>query len=204
MQCSPDAALTLMKCTDSAQISIAAGIIETSFAKDQAMVHFVGDGTAPDTVRHDIVTAIVNAHFQAHEPIFLLLQNQQAIGAALVEIRRSPVGELLSVLRTWQLWWQLPKGCIKRLNSYRSVARRGCDKKSIYITMIGILPDQQGRGFGWQFIELLEREVGSRSGWSLDTENPKNISFYEKLGYTLVNKVDWEANTIYQMHKSGT
>lgn len=90
------------------------------------------------------------------------------------------------------------------MNTYRSLARQGGNKHSNYLTMIGILPGQQGNGFGWQFIELLEREVGSKNGWSLDTENPKNVSFYEKLGYALVNKVDWEANTIYQMHKSDT
>ena len=204
MQRSPDAALTLMKCTDHAQISIAAGIIEASFVKDQAMVHFVGDARNPDTTRHDIVTAITHAHFRAHEPIFLLRQNQQAIGAVLVEVRRSPVGEILSFLRSWRLWRRLPKGCIRRMNTYRSLARQGGNKRSNYLTMIGILPDQQGNGFGWQFIELLEREVGSKNGWSLDTENPKNVSFYEKQGYALVNKVDWEANTIYQMHKSDT
>ena len=203
MQQNPNPLLTLTKCTDRAQIDIAVDIITASFVKDQAMVHFVGDAMQPDTVRHDIVVAITNAHFRAREPIFLLLRNQQAIGAALVEVRRSPGGEILSVLRSWRLWRRLPKGCIKRLNTYRALARRGSDRTSNYLTMIGILPDLQGEGLGRQFMEQLEREIGPQRSWSLDTENPKNVPLYEKLGYTLINKVDWEVNTIYQMHKSG-
>lgn len=204
MQHSPDVALTLTKCADHTQINIAVDIITAAFVKDPAMVQFVGGAEHPDTVRHDIVVALINAHFRAGEPIFLLLKNQQAIGAALIEVRRSPVAEILGVVRSWRLWRQLPKGCVKRLNTYRSLARRGSDGTTNYLTMIGIRPALQGNGLGRQFIELLEREVEPKSGWSLDTEHLKNVTFYEKLGYTLVNKVEWEANTIYQMHKSGT
>lgn len=203
MQHKPSTLLTLTKCTDRAQTDLAVDIITASFAKDQAMVHFVGDALRPDTVRHDIVVAITNAHFRAREPVFLLFRNQQAIGAALVEVTRSPVGEILSVLRSWRLWRRLPKGCIKRLNTYRTLARRGSDGTSNYLTMIGIRPDLQGEGLGRQFMEQLEQVIGPKRSWSLDTENPKNVPFYEKLGYTLINKVDWEGNTIYQMHKSG-
>lgn len=166
------------------------------------MVYFVGDAAPESAARCDIITAITNAHFHAGESVFLLLQNQIAIGAALVEVRRSAVGEVFSVLWTWKLWRRLPKGCIKRLNTYRSRSRGGSDRRTNYLTMVGILPDLQGNGLGRRFIELLEAEVGTKRGWSLDTENPGNVVLYEKLGYALVGKVDWEANTIYQMHKA--
>lgn len=204
MQHRPDAALTLTRCTDRAQIESAIDISTAAFANDPAMVYFVGDTTPQDPVRHDIIAAITKAHFHADEPIFLLLKNQQAVGAALVEVRRSTIAEILGVIRTWRLWRRLPSGCIKRLNTYRSHARRGSDKTTNYLAMIGILPDLQGKGFGRQFIELLEREDDPKRGWSLDTENAENVMFYEKLGFTLVDKMDWGDNTIYQMRKSGT
>ncbi|WP_322889804.1 MULTISPECIES: GNAT family N-acetyltransferase [unclassified Yoonia] len=203
MQHRPDVAFALTRCTDHAQIESAVNIITAAFVDDPAIVYFVGDTTPPGPVRHNIVAAITNAHFRANEPIFLFRKDRQVVGAALIEVRRSAMAEIISVVRTWRLWRRLPKGCIKRMNRYRSLARRGNDRTANYLTMIGILPELQGNGLGKQFIDLLEGEVDSKRGWSLDTENPKNVILYEKLGYDLVAKVDWEDNTIYQMHKAG-
>ncbi len=203
MHQNPDASVVLTKCVDDAQIDSVVDVLTASFVNDPAVVQFVGNAEYPDAARYNIIFAIANAHFRANEPIFILLRNRQVIGAALVEVRRSAIGEILSIVRTWALWRRLPKGCIKRLNTYRSLARRGSARKTHYLTMVGIRPDLQGCGLGRKFIELLEKEVDPKRGWSLDTENPENVILYEKLGYALDNKVDWELNTIYQMHKSG-
>jgi GNAT superfamily N-acetyltransferase len=196
--------LVLVECVDLAQIEVAIDIITNAFATDPAMVHFVGDAEQGDIARRNIVTAIIYAHFRAQEPVFLLLENQQAVGAALVDIKRAPLFEIFGMLHSWQQWRRLPKGCLKRMNTYRSLSRRGSDSNSNYLTMIGIEPEQQGKGFGGRFIALLESQIRPLRGWSLDTENSANVLLYEKLGFTLVNTVVWDALSIYQMHKSTT
>ena len=202
MQRKPDDTLALVKCSNRSEIGPVVDIMSAAFERDPAMVHFVGEAEAPHAARSDIVTAIVQSHFCSKEPVFLLLQNGEPVGAALVEVRRSAFGEFLGVLKTWKLWRRLPKGCPSRMNAFRASSRQGCDKTTIYLMMIGIRPEAQGKGHGRHLIEMLEADIGTERGWSLDTENPENVTLYERLGYAVIGEVAWEDNTIYQMQKS--
>lgn len=199
----PDPALALARCTTGADAEAAIAIIAAAFARDPAMLHFVGTAPDPDALRGRIVTAVVRAHLAAGEPAFLLRREEEAVAAALVEVARSPWRGVWGLLRTWRLWLRLPLVSIRRMNAYLRHSRAGVDGASNYLVMIGVRPDLRGQGLGGAFLGLLERDVRPGHGWSLDTENGANVALYEKLGFARVGTVAWDGLSIHQMHKPG-
>jgi GNAT superfamily N-acetyltransferase len=199
----PDPALDMTACIDAAGTDAAIAIIAAAFARDPAMLHFVGNAAEPDRLRRTIVVAIVRAHVAAGEPVYLLRRNGEAVGAALVDVSRSKMRAVLGILRTWRFWLRLPLGCIGRMNAYLTHSRAGSDTTSNYLVMIGVRPDMRGLGLGGTFVGLLEQAVGPGRGWSLDTENGANVPLYENLGFVRVNTVAWAGLSIHQMHKPG-
>ena len=203
MRRDPDAPVDLAVCADPAGIDAAIEIITAAFADDPGMRRFVGNSAEPDRLRRSIVEAIVRAHIAAGEPAYLLTWKGEPAGAALVDVSRAPMRMVLGVLKTWTHWLRLPLTSIWRLIASLARSRAGSDTTSNYLVMVGIRPEMQGLGLGGTFVRMLEQTVRPGRGWSLDTENEANVRFYEKLGFSRVNTVDWAGLTIHQMHKPG-
>lgn len=193
--------LRLVHCRTLADREQAVDLLVQAFAQDPAMVHFVGDASDAAHCRRCVITALVAAHHHAGAPIYLLLDGDRPIGAALVEPVTAPFRELWGVLRSWRQWRRLGWARIRRLNRYRSVSRMGVDPAACYLSMIGVQPGHQGRGIGRQFLVQLQQNVAAPMGWALDTENAENVLIYEKLGYRLMGRQQIGDLRIYQMHR---
>jgi ribosomal protein S18 acetylase RimI-like enzyme len=60
-----------------------------------------------------------------------------------------------------------------------------------YIWCIGVVPAAQGRGYSRTLIDQCidqMRQLGHTECW-LKTEDPKNVTIYQKLGFTLMNEM---------------
>lgn len=70
--------------------------------------------------------------------------------------------------------------------------------------VLGVHPDAQGAGYGRALVnavqELSEAHPTSTGVW-LDTENPRNVSIYERLGYHVLNQVQLDEVTIWLMFR---
>ncbi|NIM96219.1 MAG: GNAT family N-acetyltransferase [Anaerolineales bacterium] len=73
-----------------------------------------------------------------------------------------------------------------------------------YLAVLGVHPNAHGRGYGG----LLLQEVGALSeghptsiGVGVDTENPENLSFYERFGYSLVAKTQLQDMDLWSMFR---
>ena len=72
----------------------------------------------------------------------------------------------------------------------------GCIKKNAgpgmaYIWCVGIAPSARGRGYGRILIDQCidqMRQLGHTECW-LKTEDPQNVTIYQKLGFTLMNEM---------------
>ncbi len=61
------------------------------------------------------------------------------------------------------------------------------DEKSWYLSIVGISPRFQGKGFGVELVEqILQKTDELKVPTYLETFTPRNISFYERLGYRTV------------------
>jgi GNAT superfamily N-acetyltransferase len=88
----------------------------------------------------------------------------------------------------------------KRLARYGDISERERPKGlHIYLGVLGVDPATQGRGFGKKILDSVqdfsERYPGS-TGVALDTENPRNVPFYEHCGYEVVSRHELEPVTI--------
>ena len=63
------------------------------------------------------------------------------------------------------------------------------DKKSWYLSIIGIFPGFQGQGLGGGLIEaVLDKADQSGVPTYLETFTPRNITFYNRIGYEVVER----------------
>lgn len=124
-------------------------------------------------------------HFAAGQPVLGMFSGSNLIGVVYFQ---NPGAEFTSwaVLR----WLALTKelGCAYRLLKYvLSVKRRAAPLgKHCTVVLIGVDPDHQGQGYGSTLMRRVHdlcRQSPDCSGVLLDTGNPRNIRFYEDLGY---------------------
>lgn len=68
-------------------------------------------------------------------------------------------------------------------------AQFGVKAPHIHLNMVGVRRRAQGKGLGRRLIEhvhLLSRDDPESEGVTLNTEDPKNVPYYEHLGYRIV------------------
>lgn len=57
-----------------------------------------------------------------------------------------------------------------------------------FLAVLGVDPDHHGRGYGRMLLEAVHSLAASHptsTGIALDTENPANLAFYQRFGYSL-------------------
>lgn len=91
------------------------------------------------------------------------------------------------------------------LNCYLKIISKNKNNDSFYINFIGISENYRGIGLAKKLIDYIHKVVQEDKEYSqvsLDTENPKNIKYYERFGYQLVSEKKLQALTIHFMQKN--
>jgi ribosomal protein S18 acetylase RimI-like enzyme len=82
---------------------------------------------------------------------------------------------------------RLGREAVQRMEAYGRLKERNCPAwPHFYITAVGVRPDQQGRGLGRRLIQHIHRlsiAHPASEGVALDTQSPRNVPLYERLGY---------------------
>ncbi len=61
----------------------------------------------------------------------------------------------------------------------------------IYLTIIGVSSSAQGKGFGSKLMDTIKQECDNEGlSLYLETEKEENLSFYEKHGFTVLEKIN--------------
>ena len=94
----------------------------------------------------------------------------------------------------WEMMWDMArvvKGTRRALNQWRLYRRIGAlhpKEPHYYLSFLGVHPDQQGRGVGHALIDtILQIADQQRQPCYLETETEKNVAFYTRHGYKVVN-----------------
>ena len=102
----------------------------------------------------------------------------------------------------WTLPVQLGQRATLRLMSHDRESEGWIKKKAVrdmgYIWCVGVGIQTRGRGYSRMLIdECIEemRKLGLKECW-LKTEDPKNVTIYEKLGFTLMNHMGVKSSGI--------
>ncbi|RCW63939.1 GNAT family N-acetyltransferase [Saliterribacillus persicus] len=101
------------------------------------------------------------------------------------------------------LIFKLPFPVLRFLTKYQKLSFSSApNEPHYYVTMIGVDPYCQGKGIGKKVLgEIHEIAKSSQPPYpvALDTENQKNVSFYERLGYELKDTKMIDGLRIYCM-----
>ncbi|NEO84916.1 MAG: GNAT family N-acetyltransferase [Spirulina sp. SIO3F2] len=157
-----------------------------SFGDDPYLRYLLGQH---DRTIRDLLALRLRVQAQTQQPILVLRNFQGQIqGAALYAEPKDEVS--LSVFLRymvqfllqgrWRLVWRLS-------DSFRRIeAVRRQSPSHYYLTLLVVIPEAQGQGYGTQLIEAIHRlsEADGRSqGVWLETDVTDNLGWYERFGY---------------------
>ncbi len=142
---------------------------------------------------------------------FLIKRNQLLKGTiytdektyvALLDVQ-APVpfiNRLLLGLHMLSLVGYIPLKSLRLLNRYQAVAYGAISHpKHYYLTLLGVCPKHQGKGIGKSTLRHIHKDIPKGTVLYLDTENQKNVAYYESFGYRLIKASAVESMTIYSM-----
>jgi len=58
----------------------------------------------------------------------------------------------------------------------------------VYLYVLGVSPEKQGNGLGTNLVRKMQNNLAPNIPIYLETESERNVSFYERLGFEVVNK----------------
>ena len=107
-----------------------------------------------------------------------------------------------------QLAIAVGEAVITRIEAYFQIMEAGKPKQPhFYIDILGVMPESQGQGVGKALLEAVHKmsESSPQScGVALDTENERNLDFYESLGYSVSTTTNLERLKVWSMFRSET
>lgn len=179
-------------------------ILTEAFAKDPVFVYFTGTAAsaAQAPKRLQIMNTIAQLHALSGQSVWGWRVDGQIMGCALVEDRPNPLRQAVAVLRALPTFLRLPLTVLLRLNAYSARSRRGQPEGvSHFLALLGLSDQARGKGQGRRFLEALHAQYGPAAHWALDTENPANLPFYERLGYRLYAQETLGPVTMFKLHR---
>lgn len=106
----------------------------------------------------------------------------------------------------FRLVFFIPLKSLQFLSKYDAITVKHRPNEShYYLTMVAVAPKYQGKGIGKTLINSIHNIVrvdANASSIYLDTENSRNVSYYESLGYDLVCEEKISNVSIYCMKMS--
>lgn len=101
------------------------------------------------------------------------------------------------------LTFKIPFKTLRLLTKYQNkTAELAPGEPHYYLTIVGVDPFFQGQGIGGEVLKKLDEMRTPAYPAALDTENIKNVAYYERFGYRLTNKETVGELVIYCMRKT--
>jgi ribosomal protein S18 acetylase RimI-like enzyme len=137
------------------------------------------------------------------QPVLGILSGERLAGLAITQEPEGGVPVAAQLL--WLLKVALLAGPLvpwRILRELKITERERPSAPHFYLSILAVHPDFQGSGCGRALLEALHarsQQHPQSTGVCLETENPKNVSFYEHLGYRVTARntlADLEITTL--------
>ncbi|PAQ13488.1 GNAT family N-acetyltransferase [Bacillaceae bacterium SAOS 7] len=186
-------------------------LISKAFARDPLFLHLFGDSKLDRKARMSMTafaSFMFDKSFMLNEEVWGFYENENLLGVYIVEKSQpskfqNMKGGALLIGRLMPLFFQLSGKTLGRLNSYMRVTRSFAPSIAHhYLIMIGVKPENQGKGIGKALLEHLLHTVhtdNKSQGVALDTENAENVSLYRRFGFVLSGEAQIDKVPVYCM-----
>lgn len=166
-----------------------ARILAESFRHYPVMRHVLpGNGAERDRQLIALCEFFAGVRFARAEPVIGAMVGRRLVGTALVSdpcAGASPP-EVARMRRA--LWEDLGEDARQRYEAYGEASGPLIpDLPRLHLNMVGVLDVQRGSGVGRKLVGEVHRLAiahPSAEGVSLTTEDPANLPFYQRLGYS--------------------
>jgi len=170
-------------------------VLAAAFASDPTIRYICDAGSdAFERRLHALYASLVRLQLESGEPRLGVVHGGRLVAVChlLRPAARMPLrAEAMHALR---LAWRLgPSALARGARFARAAARCHPATPHYYVVSIGVDPASQGRGHGGVLLRAIHErsEADPRSaGVALDTQNPRNVTLYERFGYRVTREED--------------
>jgi ribosomal protein S18 acetylase RimI-like enzyme len=193
--------LRKMKIVDAtmADVEEAAAVVATAFARDPHMAYFFGpEGGERQLLVEEFFSVLMSARLALAMPVMVLKTGTEIAGLVMGYDTRRPDWPVEFEHR----WDRL---CAKSADAADHFARNDalCEKHKpkephYYLGVVGVHRAWQGKGAGRLLIDAFVERSASNSasaGVFIETANPANASWYQRLGFRLLGTEPMDENT---------
>ena len=162
-----------------------------SFREYPVMQFVLGPEEGQEARLRSLIGFFTDVRFAMEWPVLGVREGDRLVAAALVNEPHDR-----SFLQRFEegIAWvkhELGEAAFTRLERFEKAAEvNEPDQSHYFVGMLGVVPDEQGRGHARRLLEHVRRlsaEAGC-AGVALSTEDPENIPFYEHMGFEIVGK----------------
>jgi ribosomal protein S18 acetylase RimI-like enzyme len=177
----------------------AAAMLGRAFVDDPAICAIVGDGPPSDRIRRmtGLFGVILGTHRRDGQPVVGVIKDGRIAGAAIIEQVTRPAGAITAAISGLPFGPALlravgPRGLGRALTVLDEVTRNRPPEPHIYLYVLGVEPEMQGRHYGVALLDYLRDQAALRPdliGVYLETAKPANVAYYTSAGYETVGEI---------------
>jgi GNAT superfamily N-acetyltransferase len=188
------------------EIDSAASMLARAFDGDPLMnAFFSRSPIPPDEARFELFRYSCLIRLYLDWPLIGLVEGSHIRGVTCVSYPGTP-DRPEEIERIYEhLKSRLGPASVQMLDQYAQIVDEHRPEESHhFLAVLGVDPDHHGRGFGGILLEEVHRQAAlhpDSDGVALDTENPKNLSFYRRFGYELTAESDLAGIKIYHFFR---
>lgn len=176
-------------------LSSVVDVLCEAFSGYPVMRYVLGEGAEEDGRLRRLVDFFVRARAVRDEPLLAMAEGDDLVAAATVSfpgVAPKP-GALVAMARLRYVWRDLGPEARARYDRCGDAWRPlDVEVPHIHVNMIGVRRRHRGKGLARRLLDevhALSRSDQGSQGVTLTTEDPRNVGFYEHLGYAVVGHV---------------
>lgn len=159
---------------------------------DYPVMRFVLGGEESYLTRlHSLIHFFVSARSLREEPLLGVAQDERLVAAATVSFPSSVVRPPALARAREAVWAELGAGVRARYEVCGKVWETfTAPEPHIHLNMIGVRPSAQGRGHARRLLDHvhgISLDTPGSQGVTLTTEDRRNLAFYERAGYEMMD-----------------
>lgn len=170
-------------------------VLAAAFASDPT-IRYVCDAESDAFERrlHALYASLVCLQLESGEPRLGVVDGGRLVAVSHLLRPRVRMPLWADATHALRLAWQLGLGPLVRGARFtRAAARCHPATPHYYVVSIGVDPASQGHGHGGVLLRAIhERSEAdpASAGVALDTQNPRNVTLYERFGYRVTREED--------------
>ena len=188
------------------EVDTAAGLLARAFEGDPLMQTFFSQAQIhPDDARRELFRYACLIRLHLRWPLLGVVEDGLVRGVACVshpEEKEWP-SELQRIYADFKSRiGPLPSEILEQYAQIVDQHRPQTDHH--FLAVLGVDPDHHARGYGRMLLEAVHQLSASHpssTGIALDTENPANLAFYQRFGYSLSAESSLAGTKIYHFFR---